>query len=172
MKILLTGASGGIGSAIREALKEHTFVAQGEPEIDWIIYAHGVLDERHPAYMMNVNALTPMTDTLHHLPSLKQGVIYISSTAALKPTPDFPVYAASKAALNSYAQSMAKAHPELQFYAICPGPTDTKMWRSLNLEGTPQPPEAVANLVKEIVEGKWKGYDTLEIRDSQVKIWR
>ncbi len=177
MKILLSGATGGIGSAIKESLKEHQlcFIERDgvychPQEFEWLILAQGMIDEMKPTETFDVNMLLSSHYTGLLMNHIKQGVIYISSTAGIKGNSKFPIYAASKAALNCYAQSMAKAHPELQFYSICPGPTDTKMWRSLNLEGKAQPPEEVARVVKLAMKGAFNSGDIIQVRDGQIWI--
>lgn len=159
MKILLTGATGGIGSAIKESLQTHEVYSpkQGEfictDNYDWLIFAQGLIEEFNINRLFEANVVSQIGITERMRPHLKQGVIYISSTAGINGNSKFPVYSASKAALNCYAKAMAKAHPKLQFYAVCPGPTDTKMWRSLGLEGKAQSPEVVAKAVSIIMKG-------------------
>ncbi len=169
MRIYLTGATGGIGSAIKKVLKEHDFVEFSQ-DIDWIIFAHGVLDEDNAAYMFDTNTLKCIEETQACLSRLKKGVVYISSTSGIRGNTKFPIYSASKVALNSYAQTMARKHPELQFYAICPGPTDTKMWRSLKLEGKAQDPSEVAKAVKACMDGQFKSGDIITVRDGVVSV--
>ncbi len=170
MKISLVGKTGGIGSAIYDSLKGHEFVENANQHPDWLIFAQGVIDEEDVGGMFTVNTGLCIKLTQTFLPTLKQGVIYISSTAGIKGNTKFPVYSASKAALNSYVDTMARAHPELQFYALCPGPTDTKMWRSLGLEGEAQDPSEVAKAVKEIMDGKYKSGDVITVRNGKITI--
>lgn len=168
MKYYLTGKTGGIGSSIYESLKEYDFTPDSGEEIDWLIFAHGITDETDPKRTLELNTLKCIEITQDFLPNLQQGVIYISSTAAITANSKFPVYSASKAALNCYAKAMAKAHPMLSFYAVCPGPTDTKMWRDLKLEGKAQPPSAVAEAVKQCIEGKFLSGSIITVRDSEI----
>lgn len=179
MKILLTGATGGIGSAIKESLKEHEITNLSKEEsvtfplghkFDWVIFAHGALNEENAGSTFFANVVSCIEITQNIRPHLSQGVIYISSTAALTANSRFPIYSASKAALNTYAKAMSKAHPELQFYAVCPGPTDTKMWRSLGLEGKAQAPSEVARVVELITKGQFRSGDIITIRDSAISI--
>lgn len=167
MRYALTGQTGGIGTAIHTSLKEHLLVYETE-EMEWLIFAHGVIDESDVGRTFAVNTLTCLSKTQDYLPRIKQGVIYISSTAGITGNSMFPVYAASKAALNIYAKSMAKKHPELQFYSICPGPTDTKMWRSLNLDGKAQAPLEVAKAVKNCMDGLYESGSIITVRDGEI----
>lgn len=167
MKYVLTGETGGIGSAIKEALQGHTQV-EGLKECDWLILAHGIIREKDARKTLLVNTWKCIVLTEEYLPFLKKGVIYISSTAAFNGNGKFPVYSASKAALNIYSKSMAKAHPELGFYALCPGPTNTKLWRSLELGGNAQNPSEVARAVLDILIGNFVSGDTIVVREGVI----
>lgn len=187
MRILLTGASGGIGSAIKEILKGHELTVVnradadfashydvqnldlGVEKFDWVIFAHGFIGERHLRRTFFVNVQSHIYLTRRLLPLLKGGVINISSTSGITGNSKFPIYAASKAALNNYTKSMARAHPELKFYAVCPGPTDTKMWQGLRLKGEPQPPSAVADAVNHLLTCSHKSGDICTVRNGKVE---
>lgn len=169
MKTKLTGSTGGIGSAIKQVLSEHEFVETTQ-DVDWLICAHGFIGEQDIEKNFVVNTILCIRLTNQVLPTLKQGVIYISSTAAMTANSRFPVYSASKAAVNIYAKAMAKAHPELQFYAICPGPTNTKMWRNLKLEGEAQEPSEVAAVVRNAMNGWYKSGAIITIRNGVVSV--
>lgn len=176
MKILLTGATGGIGSAIKVSLSEHELTTLGSDEflslasLDWLIFAQGKISERNFHATFEANILSCISITQAFLPGVTQGVIYISSTAGIHGSSMFPIYAASKAALNTYTISMAKKHPDKQFYAICPGPTDTKMWRSLSLPGEAQAPSKVADVVKLCLEGAFTSGDIITVRDGVTSV--
>lgn len=169
MKIFLTGQTGGIGTAIREYLKDYQLVHFPE-EVDWLIFAHGVIGEQNIEQTFGVNTMNCIMLTEKFLPYLKKGVIYISSTAGRRGNTKFPIYSASKAALNSYAETMARKHPELQFYALCPGPTNTAMWRKLELGGDAQEPVEVAKAVQAILDGGFKSGDIITVRDGKVTL--
>jgi hypothetical protein len=77
MRIILTGPTGGIGSAIKEALKYHEFITIPD-EIDWVIFAHGTIREEDVEYTFEVNTLIPISDTERYLSQIRKGVIYIS----------------------------------------------------------------------------------------------
>lgn len=173
MRIYLTGATGGIGSAIKESLSDHEFVKLPQynekvQDVDWLIFAHGVIDEDKIENTIGVNIGFPVSVTQQWISNIKAGVIYISSASGIRGNTKFPVYSASKAALNSYTETMSRAHPELQFYAICPGPTDTKMWRGLGLPGKAQEPSKVADAVKMAIEGKFLSGSIVVVRDGVV----
>jgi NAD(P)-dependent dehydrogenase (short-subunit alcohol dehydrogenase family) len=169
MRIVLVGSTGGIGSAIKQALMEHEFVDAGK-DIDWLICAQGYIGEFDIQETFSTNTILCMEYTRNFLPFLKKGVIYISSAAGIKGNSAYPAYAASKAAVNIYSKSMAKAYSELQFYSICPGPTNTKMWRGLGLPGKPQDPSEVAKVVKMAMEGNFRSGAIISVRDGVVAI--
>ncbi|MFB6317854.1 SDR family oxidoreductase [Saccharicrinis sp. FJH54] len=56
-------------------------------------------------------------------------IINVSSRGAFRGEPTKPAYAASKAALNAFSQSMAKAlaHHKIYVFAVAPGFTETDM---------------------------------------------
>jgi len=173
MRIFLTGMSGGIGSAIAERLYGHEVVSVVNTEIggfDWLIFAHGVIGEENPMYTFSVNTLLCIEYVERLLPRLKEdgGIIFLSSTSGIKGNTKYPIYSASKAALNSYAETLARLKPKLQVHALCPGPTDTKMWRSLGLKGKAQPPERVADVVIDIIGGLHRSSVIITVRDSTV----
>lgn len=168
MKIYLTGETGGIGLAIKEYFKDNNF--RPTEEIDWVIMAHGVLNEEKIRDTFEVNVEHCIYVTQELIPRLKKGIIYISSTAGIRGNTKLPIYSASKAALNSYAQTMARKHLDLQFYALCPGPTNTKMWQSLGLEGKAQDPSEVAKAVQRIMTGEFKSGDIITVRNGVVTV--
>lgn len=178
MKILLTGATGGIGSAIKESLATHGVTCFDPRDympftesFDWVIFAHGVIDEEFEDKTLWANTVVPMWITKDILPYLEYGVIYISSTAGINGNDKFPVYAASKAAINNYVKSMARGNPQHSFYALCPGPTDTPGWRKLKITDIqPQSPKEVAKAVKEIMDGKYKSGDIITVRDGVISV--
>lgn len=166
MKILLTGSTGGIGEAIKLRLWQYdiTCVAHTdidtEEEFDWLISAHGVINEQDVVHTFMVNTVR----TIQLVNKIKaKNVILISSTAGIKGNDGYPVYAASKAALNMYCKSIAKKR---NCYALCPGPTDTPMWRKLKTGLKAQHPREVAKAVEYIMDGNCQSGDIIIIREG------
>ena len=60
-------------------------------------------------------------------------IVNISSQAAREPYPGFAVYGASKAAVNTFTEAMAKAGRKcnIRLYSVCPGYVETSMLRTL-----------------------------------------
>jgi len=136
MKIILTGASSGIGAAIKEELKNYeiieicrnceTKVDLNDIEIVKNLKFKGVCGIIHNAgvgyfgpfedikiekiqEMINVNFLSPMILTKNHLKDIKKNrgfIINISSTSAIHPARHGVVYAATKAALRHFGTSL------------------------------------------------------------------
>jgi len=136
MKILLTGASSGIGKAIKEELKEFeiiTLCRNCDIQADFndiesvknikINNLFGIIHNAGVGYfgqfedikieqieeMINVNFLAPMIITKNHLKELKKNsgfIINISSTSAIHPARQGVVYGATKAALRHFGTSL------------------------------------------------------------------
>ncbi len=179
--ILLTGASGGIGSAIRQILESegHTVISTDRnktdltsPEavkelfsnvgkIDVIVCSHGYIDTASSFAEQSVEALqkTFAVNTLSVAYLARQfpdiDMITLSSTAALSPNGKYPAYSASKAAVNTLMQNLARHRPEHMYVTICPGATNTKMREKIAHDAAQhQSPSDVAALVADIISGK------------------
>jgi uncharacterized protein len=75
---------------------------------------------------LNVDALTAMTKTF--LPDIERSsgfVINVASVAGLVPIPQMSVYAASKAYVVSFSESLS-FETDARVLCICPGPVDTE----------------------------------------------
>jgi len=136
MKIILTGASSGIGKAIKEELKEFeiiTICRNCDIKVDFnnieevkkikikdikgIIHNAGVgyfgqfedIKIKYIQEMINVNFLAPMIITKNHLKEIKKNsgfIINISSTSSISPSKFGVVYSATKAAINQFSRSL------------------------------------------------------------------
>ena len=136
MKIILTGASSGIGAAIKEELKnyeiieicrncKHSLNLANPDEIKNLKFNDvlGIIHNAGVGYfgqfedikiekieeMINVNFLSPMILTKNHLKDIKKNrgfIINISSTSAIHPAKMGVVYAATKAALRHFGNSL------------------------------------------------------------------
>jgi NAD(P)-dependent dehydrogenase (short-subunit alcohol dehydrogenase family) len=116
-----------------------------------------------------VNAIGPGALIAAAWPTLvaqgKGVVVNISTMGTADPFPGFFAYAAAKAAVNSFARSIANegAEHSIKGFAVAPGAVETPMLRSLFDEKALPPertlsPQAIATIVAECVTGK---------RDSQ-----
>ncbi len=202
--IVVTGAHGGIGEAIVEALTVagHTVIGVDRKDtdvsnfaqvqrlqekvlsdvdhIDWLVCAHGYLDpmtileEQSPesievTFLVNSVSLAYLAKAfLRHIPA-GGGIIALSSTASLHASGATPVYSASKAAVNSFMQTLAHNRKEQVFYALCPGPTNTTLReRFAHDAAKQQSPDVVASVVLELVNGSGEhtSGDIIVVRDS------
>jgi|SRR3989344_1077366 len=204
--ILLTGAQGGIGSAIEQILQqggdhvigvdraeadlssyediqklEKRVADEGKP-LDWLIFAHGFIDtetdleKQRPEDIeatFRLNILSIVYCAQLFLKHLRKGggMVFLSSTAALSPNGRYAAYSASKAAVNAFAQALARNRPEQVFYTVCPGPTNTPMREKIGDDASrSQPPSAVASVVADLISGKtdYKSGDIIVVRDDKI----
>ncbi len=188
--ILLTGANGGIGTAIGRQLQDadHTVIGVtradadlGDSEaikklkekvlketdhIDWLVCAHGFIDTETVLEQMTpeniektfqVNTLSIIYLAQQFLPHIPQGggIIALSSSAGIQANGRTAPYSASKAAVNSFMQALARNRPEQKFFSVCPGPTNTAMRENLAHDAAKQQsPDTVAAVIVDIVNEK------------------
>ncbi|KKW08126.1 MAG: hypothetical protein UY39_C0001G0006 [Candidatus Kaiserbacteria bacterium GW2011_GWC2_49_12] len=206
LEILVTGASGGIGSAIVEELQKrhchvigtdrndadmssyedikHLALSALQEKLDWVVYAHGFIDaetdlakqlRENITATFDINTLSNIYLTQMLLSRIGTGIIFISSTAALSPNGRFAAYSASKAAVNAFAQALAKHRPALTCITVCPGPTMTAMRKKIASDAAlSQSPEAVARTVADIISGrsKYKSGDIVIVKDGNDSLYR
>lgn len=153
-------------------------------EFDWVINAAGYIDEKEaghsPSYSNLVRAFQVNTIAPIHITQMLQdklsdhgGVIMISSTASILGNPRFPIYSASKSALNTFTQALAKQFEGSRKKAvvICPGGTNTPMRERIAQDAiTQQSPEVIAKQIKEIIEHSlnFSNGDIVVIRDNKI----
>jgi NAD(P)-dependent dehydrogenase (short-subunit alcohol dehydrogenase family) len=201
--ILLTGATGGIGSTIKEILERagdkvmaiahsdadltsyssiESLEKKVSKKIDWIICAHGFiineteLEKQSPEDILKtfeVNAVSMAYIAKALLPHLNPGggMIFLSSTSALSPNGRYAAYSASKAAVNAFAQALARNKPEFTFIAVCPGPTNTSMRENLAHDAAKQQsPTVVAEVVQKIISGEstYQSGDIIVVKNGEI----
>lgn len=141
------------------------FVGNKAGKIEWIIHSAGFIHIKEPllkpnahalrkTFLTNIESVIELTYRLLPLVTQDGGVIFISSTAGLWGNPNYPMYAASKAALNTFAQSVARhiAKNKQSSIAICPGPTNTLMRKRVAGDAKEQQsPQIVATVVTNIL---------------------
>jgi NAD(P)-dependent dehydrogenase (short-subunit alcohol dehydrogenase family) len=88
--------------------------------------------------VMNVNVRGPYFTLSKFVPLLNDGasVVFLSSIAAQVSTPQFSVYSASKAALNSIAKTAALelAARKIRVNIVSPGPTKTNLMSRVDID--------------------------------------
>jgi len=108
----------------------------------------------------DVNFFSLVTALKAALPALRKSklggkVVFVSSGAAVKGTPAWGPYSASKAAMNSLCRTLAEEEPEIVSVAVRPGMVDTNMQSRLRDEGGAHMTErSHAVFVQAHVEGK------------------
>lgn len=113
-------------------------------------------------YVMRVNFLSCVWTTLVAIPQmLRQGggtIVNISSFAAKVAPPREALYAASKAAMNSFSEGLWNdlAGSGIHVAVINPGPIDTEIWlkedEPVAFHGKKYPPEIIADAIFEAIE--------------------
>jgi NAD(P)-dependent dehydrogenase (short-subunit alcohol dehydrogenase family) len=151
---------------------------------EWIVCSHGFIDspndflEQDPALIrqtFEINTLSCIYITQLLFRQLKPGggIIYISSTSGLWGNGNWPVYSASKGAVNIFAQAMARKYRDFNFIVVCPGPTTTPMLeKSAGKEATGQDPHYVAEVIAAITakQSEYRSGDVLSVRNGEAKI--
>jgi len=151
--------------------------------IDILVNAAGFIDENEPSLdvssatiektlAVNLGSVARITEAFlpHLAPDAR--IIHISSTAALWGNPQFPIYSASKAGLNTFCRSIAKqfAATEKGVYCVCPGPTNTSLRERIAHDASKhQDPTKIAEVVRGIIDrtSPYKNGDVIIVRDGK-----
>jgi short-subunit dehydrogenase len=152
-------------------LRDHT-------SFDWLVFAHGFIDsevdfEKQSRVNIDatfaINTLSIIYFTQKILPVLQKGIVFVSSTAAISPNGNYAAYSASKAAVNGFAQALARNRPQQTFIAVCPGATNTPMRKKIATDAaSAQAPSVVATAIADIVTGqsKYKSGDIVIVKNG------
>jgi short-subunit dehydrogenase len=104
---------------------------------------YGPIDQQSTESIQNiltVNLTAPLKLSQALYPYLKQAqgkLVFIGSIAHALPAPDYAVYAASKTALNSFAQNLRiEWQNDIAVQIIHPGPTQTGMHQKIGMDPT------------------------------------
>ncbi len=106
------------------------------------------LDESDFDRVIAVNLKGVWLGMKHVAPAMQQSgggaIVNTASIAGLSPTPGIIAYGASKHAVVGMTKSAAQElAPNIRVNAVCPGPIETRMMRSLERQFDPDNPEAV-----------------------------
>lgn len=170
MKILVTGADGGIGSATVETLTNtgHSIISSTTldtdltqttsikelkgrvGDVDWVVCTHGHIalpEDVEKTFGVNILSLFYLAHEFAN-----SNMIVISSSAGLKPNGKYPAYSASKAAAHAFIQAKARNREDLTFIAVAPGPTNTSMRERIAGDAAQmQSPSVIAGEIKKII---------------------
>jgi short-subunit dehydrogenase len=112
--------------------------------------------------VMRINFLSCMWTTFAAIPyMLRQGggtIVNVSSFASKVAPPREPIYAASKAAMNSFSEGLWNdlAGSNIHVAIVNPGPIDTEIWdkedEPVAYHGKKYPPEIVTEAIFEAIE--------------------
>ena len=115
------------------------------------------------AAVLATNLAGPVELTRVLLPGLRRSrghVVLLNSTAALGTFPGWAAYAASKAALRAYADTLRLEEPAVRVTSVFPGRTDTGMQHRIHAAagrdfdpGTAMSAASVAAAVRHVLEG-------------------
>ena len=99
--------------------------------VEPVSLADGLFDAQSIERAFNLNVVAVMVLTAAFLRSAPKTadlrVMNISSGAGRKPTAGWPVYCATKAALDHYTRVLAEENPDLRVASLAPGVIDTAM---------------------------------------------
>ncbi|KAJ5726801.1 oxidoreductase [Penicillium malachiteum] len=112
-------------------------------QLDGMVLNHGILGQTGNVAVtgveewqktFNINFMSLVAFATSALPALRQSkgkIIFTSSGAAVGKYRGWGMYAASKAAMNNFAQTLGCEEPDVTSIAIRPGMVDTEMQREL-----------------------------------------
>lgn len=112
--------------------------------------------------MMQLNQQVLITLCHLFLPMLKKmpeaHIMNVSSTAAFQPFPGFSVYAASKAFVYSFSQSLRfELKKDVNVTCLCPGPTDTTFFSNAGFNHRLDTAEGLKMSVDEVAQKAVEG---------------
>jgi ribitol-5-phosphate 2-dehydrogenase (NADP+) / D-ribitol-5-phosphate cytidylyltransferase len=168
---LILGGTGGIGSACAKKMKDS--VAYGSQDVDLskeffidlrryeaIIHSAGTFGEKEME--VNFNSCVRLVE-LAEEQNWEGNIVFLSSTAATFGRSAYPIYSASKAALNAYIEARHEelASKGIYINAIAPARTNTELQRKLNPTVKPEEmidPDYVADYVIRYTDTKAHGH--------------
>lgn len=109
---------------------------------------------------LNVEAVVRLTkEFLPGMVARKNGkILNVASVAGFEPGPNYATYAATKAFVLSYSESIASelADSEVTITALCPGPTDTDFFQKAGMEQSRAFQQANLMAPQEVAEAGYK----------------
>ena len=161
-----------------------TSIAKRNIKLDWLVFAHGFIDretkieKQRPediltTFQVNVLSLIHLCQLFPKHLHNDGGIICVSSTAGLEANGRYPAYSASKAAVNSFMQGLARHRPALNVFTICPGPTRTAMLEKIGGDmADAQDVAAVTEVMLRLMAepADYMSGDIIVVRDGQVTL--
>lgn len=153
----------------------------GEP-FDWLVCAHGFIDSQTEFIKMQedaiektfrVNILSVIYLAQAMLPLLTKGggIVALSSSAGVTANGRYAPYSASKAALNTFIQALARNQEGVRCVALAPGPTHTQMRAKVATDAqNQQPAQAVADEVLKALAGHYASGDVVLVKNGESSV--
>jgi len=124
-------SAAGLMSAALPGGATHYVLFNNAGTVDPVSLSEGLFDAESIQQAFNLNVVAAMVLSAAFLRSTPKDadrrIVNISSGAGRKPTAGWPVYCASKAALDHYTRVLADENPDLRVAALAPGVIDTAM---------------------------------------------
>src|SRR5690606_28299619 len=124
-------SAAGLMSAALPTDATHYLLINNAGTVDPVSLAEGLFDAKSIERAFNLNVTAVMVVTAAFLRSAPKAAdrrsVNISSGAGRKPTAGWPVYCATKAALDHYTRVLAEENPDLRVASLAPGVIDTAM---------------------------------------------
>lgn len=132
-------------SAALPADATHYLLLNNAGTVEPVSLANGLLDAKSIERAFNLNVVATMVLTAAFLRSAPKTadrrIVNISSGAGRKPTAGWPVYCATKAALDHYTRVLAEENPDLRVASLAPGVIDTAMQQHIRTSDRRQFPD-------------------------------
>lgn len=160
----------GAAARIRAATGEVDLLVNNAGYATYGCFGDGELAEQSGQIQVNVTALVELSHAF--LPMLVQrrgGIINVSSITAFQPMPQMAVYAATKAFVLSFSESLWAEYRDrgVTVLALCPGPTESQLFARI---GTEVPGTAVKATAESVVREAMRAYH--DRRSHVVSGWR
>lgn len=176
-------SAAGLMSAALPAGAARYLLINNAGTVDPVSLADGLFDAASIERAFNLNVTAAMVLSAAFLRSTPKDadrrIVNISSGAGRKPTAGWPVYCATKAALDHYTRVLALENPGLRVCALAPGVIDTAMqehirgsdrrqfpdldrFLQLHEHGQLASPEATASRILHHVVSDGFGHETLD----------
>lgn len=164
----------------------YKFVKNKAKNVEWLIHSAGYINKKESllkfdwniikkTFLINSESIIGLTYRFLPIINKNGGIIMISSTASFFGNPQYPIYSASKGALNIFARSLARnmAKSRQSSIIICPGATNTRMRQRIAKDAnTKQNPEVIGETTSSILKRskKYRNGDVITIQNNVIKI--
>lgn len=160
----------GAAARIRAATGDVDLLINNAGYATYGCFGDGDMAEQSGQIQVNVTALVELSHAF--LPTLEQrrgGIINLSSVTAFLPMPQMAVYAATKAFILSFSESLWAEYQDrgVTVLALCPGPTESQLFDRIAVE---MPGTVVMATAESVVQDAMRAYHAR--RSHVVSGWR